>query len=121
MTAGSRDGRSVDPEGGHDAGLRIRDRRRAFPGRRLRQRGVFVAESRGAILRELERFLAATNAASIFNSALTQGITGWNGPAPTSRWSATALGDRGILFFEWVRDHVGRREYPSHVPTHPGS
>jgi hypothetical protein len=29
--------------------------------------------------------------------------------------------DRGVRFYyEWVRDHVGRWEYPRHVPAGPG-
>jgi|GEM_PF-1584120 len=30
----------------------------------------------------------------------------------------TGVSDRGVgFYYEWVRDHVGRWEYPRHVPA----
>ena len=49
-----------------------------------------------------------------------QGITNLSGSAPHAEMGGYGTGsdDRGVRFYyEWVRDHVGRWEYPRHVPV----
>jgi hypothetical protein len=49
-----------------------------------------------------------------------QGITNYSGTAPHGEMGGYGTGptDRGIRFYyEWVRDNVGRWEYPRHVPA----
>ena len=56
----------------------------------------------------------------MFHSAYSQGITNKSGTAPHSEPGGYGTGpeDRGMRFyFDWVRDHVGRYEYPRHIKT----
>lgn len=62
----------------------------------------------------------APNAAMLFHAAFIQGITGASGTAPHPEMGGGGTGpnDRGVRFYyEWVRDNVGRWEYPKHVPA----
>jgi len=80
--------------------------------------GVFNDGHREFILADCERFQAAPNAALMFHAAYIQGITNRSGTAPHPELGGqgTSPSDRGVRFyFEWVRDHVGRWEYPRHV------
>ncbi len=80
--------------------------------------GVFNEGSIAAILDDCRRYLDAPNAVMIFHSAYTQGITNRSGtaPHPEAGGYGTSATDRGIRFYDdWVRDHVGRYEYPDHI------
>lgn len=84
--------------------------------------GVFTREQVASILAELERYRAAPNAGYVLNSSYTQSIGGADGTGPHFEMGGYGTGpdDRGIRFyFEWVRDHVGRYEYPRHIKS-PG-
>lgn len=73
--------------------------------------GVFTPTKRDAVLRDCERFLAAPNAALVFNSAFSQGATNGSGTAPHPEMGGDGTGpdDRGIRFyFNWVREDIGR-------------
>ncbi len=51
----------------------------------------------------------------MFHAAFIQGISNWSGTAPHAEMGGygTSPSDRGVRFYyEWVRDHVGRWEYP---------
>jgi hypothetical protein len=56
----------------------------------------------------------------LFHAAYLQGISNKSGSAPNPEPGGygTDHEDRGIrFFFDWLRDHVGRWEYPRHVPV----
>lgn len=82
--------------------------------------GIFYDGHRAFILADCERYQAAPNAAMMFHAAYIQGITNFSGTAPHPEMGGYGTGpsDRGVRFYyEWVRDHVGRWEYPRHVPV----
>ena len=56
----------------------------------------------------------------LFHAGFIQGITNYSGSAPHAEMGGYGTGrrDRGVRFYyEWVRDNVGRWEYPRHVPV----
>jgi hypothetical protein len=59
----------------------------------------------------------------VFHSSHIEGVTNsaGTGPNPELGGYGTGPADRGAsFFFEWVRDRVGRWEYPDHVRASPG-
>jgi hypothetical protein len=84
--------------------------------------GVFNEGHREFIFADCERYKAAPNAVMMFHAAFIQGITNRSGTAPHAEMGGdgTSPSDRGVRFYyRWVRDHVGRWEYPHHVPATP--
>ena len=82
--------------------------------------GIFNATHIESIFANCRDYLNAPNAVFMFHSAHLQGITNYSGTAPHAEMGGYGTGptDRGIRFYyEWVRDNVGRWEYPRHVPT----
>jgi hypothetical protein len=82
--------------------------------------GIFNATNVEAIFANCRNYLDAPNAAFMFHSGHIQGITNFSGTAPHAEMGGYGTGptDRGIKFYyEWVRDNVGRWEYPRHMPT----
>ncbi len=80
--------------------------------------GVFDEARRQYIFADCRRFLEKPNAAMMFHAAYIQGIGNRSGTAPHAEMggNGTGPGDRGVRFYyEWVRQHVGRWEYPHHV------
>ncbi len=80
--------------------------------------GIYQPEEFDIMRGYFERYRATPNAALLFHSAYCQGITGKSGtgPHPEMGGYGKAEDDRGMRFyFEWVRDNVGRYEYPDHV------
>jgi hypothetical protein len=80
--------------------------------------GIFNQSSRDAVYANCRKYLDAPNAVFMFHSAFVQGITNFSGTAPHGEMGGYGTGptDRGIRFYyEWVRDNVGRWEYPHHV------
>jgi hypothetical protein len=80
--------------------------------------GVFGPGHKAFIIDDCERYRDAPNAAMLLHSSYTMGITNGSGTAPHPEMGGhgDSPSDRGIRFyFEWVRDNVGRWEYPSHV------
>jgi hypothetical protein len=80
--------------------------------------GVFNQGNIAYILADCQRYLDAPNAVMLFHSAYCQGISNKSGtaPHPEAGGYGTGPNDRGIRFYyEWVRDHVGRYEYPRHI------
>jgi hypothetical protein len=81
--------------------------------------GKFEPEEFPIMLGYFQDYLRADNAALLFHSAFTQGITGKSGTAPHPEMggSGASEADRGVRFsFDWVLEHAGRWEYPRHVP-----
>ncbi|MBN1910377.1 MAG: hypothetical protein JW818_11600 [Pirellulales bacterium] len=84
--------------------------------------GIFNESAREYVLEDCRRYQKAPNAAILFHAAFIQGITNQSGSAPHAEMGGYGTGnsDRGVRFYyEWVRDHVGRWEYPRHVPVKP--
>lgn len=84
--------------------------------------GIFTPEQKQSIFRELERYRATPNAGYVLNTSYTQSIGGASGTGPHFEMGGDGTGpdDRGIRFyFEWVRDNVGRYEYPRHIKQAP--
>ena len=84
--------------------------------------GIFNQGNLDYIFADCRRFLEAPNAVMLFHAGFIQGITNYSGSAPHAEMGGygTSSRDRGVRFYyEWVRDHVGRWEYPRHVPVTP--
>jgi hypothetical protein len=82
--------------------------------------GVFNPGAREFVLADCKRYRDAPNAALLFHAGFVQGITGASGSAPHAEMGGygTGVNDRGVRFYyEWVRDNVGKWEYPKHVPA----
>jgi len=80
--------------------------------------GVFSPGDVDRIVDDCERYHAAKNAALVFHSAFVMGIGGASGtgPHPEPGGMGTSPSDRGVRFYyDWVRENVGRWEYPRHV------
>lgn len=80
--------------------------------------GKYEAEEFDIMRGYFEQYQTKPNAALLFHSSYCQGITGKSGtgPHPEMGGYGKTEDDRGMRFyFEWVRDHVGRYQYPSHV------
>jgi hypothetical protein len=83
--------------------------------------GVFNQANRDYIFADCWRYLEAPHAVILFHAAFIQGITNFSGTAPHAEMGGYGTGpnDRGVRFYyEWVRDNVGRWEYPRHVRAH---
>ena len=82
--------------------------------------GIFNATNIETIFTNCRNYLDAPHAVFMFHSGYLQGITGFSGTAPHGEMGGYGTGpnDRGIRFYyEWVRDNVGRWEYPQHLPA----
>lgn len=80
--------------------------------------GVFNKTNLDYVFADCRRFRDAPNAAMLFHAAFIQGITNASGSAPHAEMGGYGTGpnDRGVRFYyEWVRDNVGRWEYPRHI------
>lgn len=83
--------------------------------------GKFEADEFPIFMSYFKQYAAAPNACMLFHSGWCQGITNGSktGPNPEMGGYGKSENDRGIRFYyEWVRDNVGRYDYPHHVkPT----
>jgi hypothetical protein len=82
--------------------------------------GVFNRTNLEYIFEDCRRYREAPHAAMLFHAGFIQGITNLSGSAPHAEMGGygTGPGDRGVRFYyEWVRDNMGRWEYPRHVPV----
>lgn len=80
--------------------------------------GVFNAFHLESIRQELERYRNAPHAAMLLRSPYVEDVRGKQGTGPNFEMGGSGTGpdDRGIRFYyDWVRKHVGRWEYPRHV------
>lgn len=81
--------------------------------------GIFTPEQVGDLIKELSRYRSAKNVGYVLNSSFAQSIGGPDGKGPHFDMGGYGTGpdDRGMrIYFEWVRDNVGRYQYPLHVP-----
>ena len=87
--------------------------------------GVFTEQGLEEMYSWFEQYERTPNAALFFHSAFITGVTGRDGTAPHAEMGGygRSADDRGIRFYyDWVRENVGRWEYPRHVPpVKPGS
>jgi hypothetical protein len=86
--------------------------------------GIFSKGDRAEMQADWERYQAAPNAAMLFHAAYIQGITNRSGTAPNPERGGygRSATDRGVRFYyDWVRDHVGRYEYPKHIRSDASS
>jgi hypothetical protein len=82
--------------------------------------GIFNAANVDAVFANCRKYLDAPHAVLMFHSGFVQGITNYSGTAPHAEMGGYGTGptDRGVRFYyEWVRDNVGRWEYPRHLPA----
>lgn len=80
--------------------------------------GKFEPDEFEIFLRLYQRYAEAPNASMLFHSGWCQGITNGSGTGPNPEMGGYGKSedDRGIRFYyEWVRDHIGRYEYPRHI------
>ena len=80
--------------------------------------GKYEADEFPIMLGYFKQYAAAPNACMLFHSGWCQGITNGSGTAPHPEMGGYGRSedDRGIRFYyEWVRDNIGRYEYPRHV------
>ena len=81
--------------------------------------GIFNATHIDSLIANCRSYFDTPNAAFMFHSGFVQGITNYSGTAPHGEMGGygTEPTDRGIRFYyEWVRDNVGRWDYPHHLP-----
>lgn len=80
--------------------------------------GKFEDDEFPIFLTLYQQYAAAPNACMLFHSGWCQGITNGSGTGPNPEMGGYGKSedDRGIRFYyEWVRDNMGRYEYPRHV------
>ncbi len=85
--------------------------------------GVFEEKEFTEMFGWLEEYKRTPNAAFFLHAAFITGVTGRDGSAPHAEMGGYGRGpdDRGVRFYyEWVRDNIGRWEYPRHVPAKGG-
>ncbi len=82
--------------------------------------GVFTKSNLDYVFGDCQKYLDAPHAVMLFHAGFIQGITNASGSAPHPEMGGYGTGpnDRGIRFYyDWVRDHVGRWEYPKHIKS----
>jgi hypothetical protein len=82
--------------------------------------GVFNPGARAAVDANCQAYMDAPNAVMLFHAAFIQGLSNASKTAPHPEMGGYGTGpdDRGVRFYyEWVRDHVGRWEYPRHIKS----
>lgn len=80
--------------------------------------GVFSEAGFKQMYKWFDDYLKAPNAGFIFHAGFILGVTGRDGTAPHAEMGGygKSADDRGVRFYyDWVRDNVGRWEYPRHV------
>ncbi|MCC7014161.1 MAG: hypothetical protein IT454_16505 [Planctomycetes bacterium] len=80
--------------------------------------GVFNSFQRERMQRIWSSYLDVPRTAMLFRAPYVEDVRGRQGTGPNFEMGGNGTGesDRGIRFyFEWVREHVGRWEYPRHV------
>jgi hypothetical protein len=80
--------------------------------------GVFSEAGFKQMYKWFDDYLKAPNAGFVFHSGFIMGVTGSDGSAPHAEMGGYGKSpdDRGVRFYyDWVRDNVGRWEYPRHV------
>ena len=100
------------PEGGFSVNTETADRDASG------NEGVFNAYHVASMKAEWEKYKGLPHSAMLFRSPYVEDVTGKQGTGPNFEVGGGGTGesDRGIrLYYEWLRDNVGRWEYPEHV------
>ena len=82
--------------------------------------GVFNAFHLASMQKEWETYRDLPSAAMLFRSPYVESVRGVQGTGPNFEMGGggTETDDRGIRpYYEWLRENVGRWEYPRHVRT----
>jgi hypothetical protein len=82
--------------------------------------GVYTEQGMKEQLGWFESYRKAPNAAIFLHAAFITGVTGRDGSAPHAEMGGHGRTpeDAGVRwYYEWVRDTVGRWEFPRHVPV----
>ena len=82
--------------------------------------GVFKRSDFEDMTAMFEAYKKADNAAMLFHAAYIQGIGNASKTAPHAEMGGGGTGpdDRGVgFYYQWVRDNVGKWEYPEHKPA----
>ncbi len=82
--------------------------------------GVFSKSNMEYMFNDFKKYHEAPHAVMLFHAGFIQGLTNASGSAPHPEMGGYGTGpnDRGVRFYyDWVRDNVGRWEYPQHVPV----
>ncbi|MBX3437363.1 MAG: hypothetical protein KF861_07740 [Planctomycetaceae bacterium] len=82
--------------------------------------GLFSESQLETMFADFRRYHEVPHAAMLFHAAFIQGISNYSGSAPHPEMGGYGRkpADRGVHFYyDWVRDNVGRWEYPRHVPA----
>lgn len=85
--------------------------------------GVYTEKGLAEQYAWFEEYKKLPNAGFFFHAGFITGVTGRDGSAPHAEMGGYGRSpeDRGVRFYyEWVRDNVGRWEYPRHVPATAG-
>ena len=86
--------------------------------------GVFTEAGFKQMYEWFDGYLKAPNAGFFLHSSFIMGVTGRDGTGPHAEMGGygKSADDRGVRFYyEWVRDNVGRWEFPRHVKAGQGS
>jgi hypothetical protein len=81
--------------------------------------GIFTAQGLAENYAWFETYKQAPNASIFLHAAFITGVTGRDGTAPHAEMGGDgSADDPGVAwYYEWVRDNIGRWEYPRHVPV----
>lgn len=81
--------------------------------------GIFTTQGIAENYGWFETYKRTPNAAIFLHAAFITGVSGRDGTAPHAEMGGNGSpDDPGVAwYYEWVRDNVGRWEYPRHVPV----
>jgi hypothetical protein len=85
--------------------------------------GIYTEKGLAEQYSWFEQYKKLPNAALFLHAAFITGLRGRDGSSPHAEMGGYGRSeeDRGVRFYyEWVRDNVGRWEYPRHVPVPKG-
>lgn len=85
--------------------------------------GVYTEQGMKEQLGWFEDYRKMPNAAIFLHACFITGVSGRDGSAPHAERGGYGKTpeDAGVRwYYEWVRDNVGRWEFPKHVPEKPG-
>jgi hypothetical protein len=85
--------------------------------------GIYTPEGLAENYAWFEEYKKTPNAAIFLHAAWLTGVTGRSGTAPNAEMGGRGTkDDPGVRwYYEWVRDNVGRWEYPRHIPVKAGA
>jgi hypothetical protein len=81
--------------------------------------GIYTPEGLAENYAWFDEYKKTPNAAIFLHAAWLTGVTGRSGTAPNAEMGGRGTkDDPGVRwYYEWVRDNVGRWQYPRHIPV----